>query len=271
MQVGRVPTTPLPIAESRGTGSTQYCHQFLLDFVRAPVLLPELNLSNISFRYRYWSRRFKDQRGSKYKGRLVPKIFVDDASSQKANVGSEIPTIMLDDGGVARGGVLASATPTTPTRRALPPLDVSGPLGFSDYDMFGSSTAPQFNDVDPFAPSSSSEESPSVLRQRTGRGRSSDGSLSPTLSPSMSPSMSPNMSPTGSPRLDPVATTSGWIGRAGHVTTAAGSPSRMREESEVTPQNVLEVLGSSEWGEQIRSYIESRQPPSNQGGDTTSR
>ncbi|CUS06927.1 unnamed protein product [Tuber aestivum] len=218
----------------------------------------------------YWSKRFKNRRSAQSGAPQVPQIFVDDAGSS----GSNVPQILVDDGEVASNGSSASAAlserPVTPKRQALPPLDLNYHVGNSQPpETFGISNKPQFGDSDPFLSSFSGEESPSVLRQRPGRGRSPDGS------PSLTPNESPNMSPVGSPRLSPIATASGWIGRAGSVSAGGGSPSRSRANSDVVPQNVLEVLGSSEWGDQIRSYMgrSGDQSPtrSNEGGSASPR
>lgn len=189
-----------------------------------------------------------------------------------------MPQILVDDAEVSPNTSSASAAlskgPVTPKRQALPPLDLNYHAGNNQTpETFGTSGTPQFGDSDPFVSPFSGEESPSVLRQRPGRGRSADGS--PSLSPNESPNMSPSGSPVGSPRLSPIATTSGWISRAGSVSAGGGSPSRSRADSNVVPQNVLEVLGSSEWGDQIRSYMERSgdQSPTrpNQGGSASPR
>lgn len=195
----------------------------------------------------------------------VPEIFVDDASSHRETT-PLVPQILLDDEDIPpnfnTSQMTLRETPSTPKRQVLPPLDPGGRPNFNEPPItFGSSSAAQFGDLDPFA-TFSLEESPSVLRQRPGRGRSPD--LSPSGSPTASPSMSPSMSPVASPRLGPqLSRTRGLPGN---------DDLRQREGSEVMPRDVFEVLDSSEWGDQIRSYIESRSgndPPMSQGGSSS--
>lgn len=193
----------------------------------------------------------------------VPEIFVDDASSHK-ETSPLVPQILLDNEDIIPNFGISQAnlreTPSTPKRQGPSPLDLGGRSHSSE--PFGSSSAAQFGDLDPFA-TFSLEESPSVLRQRPGRGRSPD--LSPSGSPTASPSMSPSMSPVASPRLGP------------QLNRTRGLPGNddlrsQREGSEVMPRDVFEVLDSSEWGDQIRSYIESRSgnhPPIGQGGSSS--
>lgn len=198
----------------------------------------------------------------------VPEIFVDDASSHR-ETSPLVPQILVDDKDASSNpSILHNALregPSTPMRQAPPPLNLGGPSHFSEPpNTFGSSSAAQFSDSDIFGSPFSLEESPSVLRQRPGKGRAPD--LSPSGSPTASPSMSPSMSPVASPRLGPQT-----IGRS---LSGNGGPPRQREGSEVMPRDVLEVLSSSEWGDQIRSYIESRsgnQSPTNQGGSHSPR
>ena len=234
-------------------------------------------MAHCSLLCRYWNKRFKDRRRAQSGAPRVPQIFVDDASTSRPNVSPDVPQILVDDEEVPPNTYSLSPGPSqgpaTPKRQALPPLDLSYHVGNSQTpEIFGTSSTPQFGDSDPFMSPFSGEESPSVLRQRPGRGRSADCS---PLSPSESPNMSPSGSPVGSPRLSPIATTSGWISRAGSVSASGGSPSRSRADSDIVPQNVLQVLGSSEWGDQIRSYMERSgdQSPtrSNQGGSGSPR
>lgn len=191
---------------------------------------------------------------------------MDDASSHR-ETSPLVPQILLDNEDIPPNFNTSQVTlreaPSTPKRQVLPPLDPGGRSNSSEPPItFGSSSAAQFGDLDPFA-TFSLEESPSVLRQRPGRGRSPD--LSPSGSPTASPSMSPSMSPVASPRLTP---------QSGRTRGLSGNDDRRREGSEVMPQDVFEVLDSSEWGDQIRSYIESRSgdhPPMNQGGSPNPR
>ncbi|CAZ82135.1 unnamed protein product [Tuber melanosporum] len=226
----------------------------------------------------YWNKRFKDRHRAHSGAPQVPQIFVDDVSSSRPNTGPNVPQILVDGGEASLSTSSTSAQlhegPVTPKRQAPPPLDLDYHVGNSrSPETFGISSTPQIGDSDPFASPFSAEESPSVLRQRLGRGRSPD--VSPSLTPNESPNMSPNGSPVGSPRLSPIATTSGWISRAGSVSVGGGSPSRSRADSDVVPQNVLEVLGSSEWGDQIRSYIgrsgDQSSTRSSQGGNAGPR
>lgn len=189
---------------------------------------------------------------------------MDDASSHR-ETSPLVPQIFVDDEGIPPDSNISQITlreaPSTPKRQVPPSLDIGDPFSFSEPPVtFGSSSAAQFGDLDPFGSTFSFEESPSVLRQRPGKGRAPD--LSPSGSPIVSPSMSPSASPVASPRLGPQA--NGSRGLSGD-----GDSPRQREGSEVIPRDVLEVLGSSEWGDQIRSYIESRsgnQSPTNPGG-----
>lgn len=217
---------------------------------------------------RYWSKRFKDRKRSDIASvanilganTRVPEIFVDDASSHQ-EISPLVPQILVGGEGIApvfnNPQMATIEVLSTLERQAPPPLDLGGPLNFNDPpSAVGSSSAAQFGDLDPFASTFSLEESPSVLRQRPGKGRTAD------LSPSGSPTASPSISPVASPRLGPQI--GGSRGQSGN-----DSSPRQREGSEVMPRDVLEVLGSSEWGDQIRSYIESRsgnQSPTNQGG-----
>lgn len=221
---------------------------------------------------RYWAKRFKDRRGRAVipstnipgVNTRVPEIFVDDASSHK-DTNPFVPQILLDNEDIPPNSNTSQMTlreaPSTPKRQVLPPPDSGGRSNSSEPPVtFGSSSAAQFGDLDPFA-TFSLEESPSVLRQRPGRGRS------PDLSPSGSPTASPSMSPVASPRLDPQSSRSRGL-------SGNGDSPRQREGSEVMPRDVFEVLDSSEWGDQIRSYIESRSgnhPPMNQGGSSSPR
>ncbi|KAH0603703.1 uncharacterized protein H6S33_007362 [Morchella sextelata] len=230
----------------------------------------------------YWSKRFKNRVRARMSSRKalgintqVPEIFVDDGSSHQTS-SPLVPKILVDDGEIPATSSTSSATTPreispTPIRQVPPPLDLSGEsFNFNEpITTFGSSSAAQFSNSDPFAFGSpySMEESPSILRQRPGRGINSD--LSPSGSPTGgSPNMSPSISPVASPRLGPLG--------GGLVRTGSGndSASRSRQGSEVMSQNVLEVLQSSEWGDQIRSYIESRSgnnSPTNQGGPRSPR
>lgn len=219
---------------------------------------------------RYWAKRFKDRKGPVVSSTntlgvntRVPEIFVDDASSHK-ETSPLVPQILLDNEDITPNFGISQTnireTPSTPKRQGPSPLDLGGRSRSSEPS--GSSSAAQFGDLDPFA-TFSLEESPSVLRQRPGRGRSPD--LSPSGSPTASPSMSPSMSPVASPRLGP------------QLSRTRGLPGNddlrsQREGSEVMPRDVFEVLDSSEWGDQIRSYIESRSgshPPMGQGDSSS--
>lgn len=222
---------------------------------------------------RYWAKRFKDRKGPVTRSTnilgvntRVPEIFVDDASSHR-ETSPLVPQILLDNEDIPPDFDISKMnpreTPSTPKRQAPPPLDPGGRSHSSEPPItFGSSSAAQFGDLDPFA-TFSLEESPSVLRQRPGRGRSPD--LSPSGSPTGSPSMSPSMSPIASPRLGPQSSRTRDL-------PGNDDPPRQREGSEVMPRDVFEVLDSSEWGDQIRSYIESRSgnhPPMGQGGSSS--
>ncbi|KAL7269076.1 calcium channel protein [Rhizina undulata] len=227
----------------------------------------------------YWHKRFKDYRrarglstiSSPLPAGLVPQIFVNDANVRTRTMNApNVPHILVDDGEVPPDSkvapvpqILLNEGPTTPHRQHPPPLD----LGISIFDVqptFGASfsSAPQFRGADPFGPSSpfSLDESPSVLRHRTGH----------KTPPDISPAMSPNMSPVASPS----ASGPGWHGRGGAGSPTSGSPTnsiRLREISDVRLDNVLEALGSSEWGDEIRSYIESRSRAGSPAGSRTSR
>lgn len=231
--------------------------------------------------FRYWSKRFKNRIRARMSSRKplgintqVPEIFVDDGSSHQTS-SPLVPKILVDDGETPPTFSTSSATTReisfTPIRQVPPPLDLSGESSnFNEpITTFGSSSAAQFGNSDPFATGSpySTEESPSILRQRPGKGINSD--LSPSGSPTGdSPNMSPSVSPVASPRLGPLG------GGLARTRSGNDSASRSRQGSEVMSQNVLEVLQSSEWGDQIRSYIESRSgnnSPTNQGGPRSPR
>ena len=165
----------------------------------------------------------------------VPQIFVDDASSSENST-----TNLLNQSHSFTGTGSESHTPI-----GSPGSGSWGESGESSAVPAGSYFG--FGGVDPFAPVDESK-----LRQRPGRRTPPD--RSPLASPSITPSMSPTVTPLGSPSLSPVrgrGEGSSWY--SGGLASPRGGRSLT---SDVAPQVVLEALDSSEWRDQIRSYIE---------------
>ncbi|KAI5776754.1 Ion transport protein-domain-containing protein [Geopyxis carbonaria] len=207
----------------------------------------------------YWSKRFKDLKsgkvtpssgGAKISISEVPQIFVDYASSTSGTV----PLIRVDDESDIHP-LAQSLDPLyfqeshIPSPKTPPPLDLGGSSGFGSSGRIG------FEGIDPFG-STFSDESPSGLRQRPGRRTPPNSSpmVSAFASSNVSPMHSPSHSPIASPRLHP-----SQPGEGLHSPGSSSSEWRIRTASEVAPQIVLEALDSSEWRDQIRSFIEEQQ------------
>lgn len=269
-QAGGIPAAKTPVAESRGAGAAECCHELLPDPVsprfRCTPRIPAI-VHALTDGYRYWSKRFKDLKHggitpgtiSRAPSTTVPNIRADNPSEATDIVShnSDIPRITLNEEG-----------PVTPLRLSFgnnSQQNIGESSGFSPIDSptdpGGGGIAFSFGGINPFA---DNNEPLGFLRQR-GPGRRTPPYMS---TPNLSPSTSPMISPSASPRMGPAEVSSRgglWYGGTQSPTMAE------RQTDEVAPQVVMDALDDSEWRDQIRSFIESQIGPSAGGGPSVSR